>query len=176
MPRPVARCDDTSVLGVPFYVMEWARRRDLRARHARVVRRDGARRPGAHVRAVDRRDRNDAPPDAARDAGPKRCHRADEVAHWRERAGSAEAGSLVDLLDELAAIPRPPSGEPGVVHGDPKFANLVWRGSSLVALLDFEMTHNGEPLVDVGYLLYHFSELPIPRRSRTPACSTGPRR
>jgi aminoglycoside phosphotransferase (APT) family kinase protein len=62
----------------------------------------------------------------------------------------------LELIDRLSAIEPHRSGPPTVVHGDPKPGNTMWRSGRLAALLDWEMSYNGEPLDDLGYLLFFF--------------------
>ena len=38
-----------------------------------------------------------------------------------------------------------------VVHGDLRFGNLLYRGGQLTALVDWEMTHLGDPIEDLGW-------------------------
>jgi aminoglycoside phosphotransferase (APT) family kinase protein len=47
----------------------------------------------------------------------------------------------------------PPTGVPTLVHGDLKPAKMLWRDGELVSLLDWEMSFNGDPAWDLGYML-----------------------
>jgi len=47
---------------------------------------------------------------------------------------------------------RPPQREPVVVHGDFRLGNLMVGSAGLVAVLDWELAHSGEPLEDLGWL------------------------
>ena len=47
----------------------------------------------------------------------------------------------------------PTTGVPTLVHGDLKPANMLWRDGELVSLLDWEMSFNGDPAWDLGYML-----------------------
>lgn len=47
---------------------------------------------------------------------------------------------------------RPPARESGLVHGDFRLGNLLIGSHGLVAVLDWELTHRGEPLEDIGWL------------------------
>jgi aminoglycoside phosphotransferase (APT) family kinase protein len=47
---------------------------------------------------------------------------------------------------------RPPTGTTGVVHGDFRNGNLVVGPDGLVAVLDWELAHLGDPLEDLGWL------------------------
>jgi aminoglycoside phosphotransferase (APT) family kinase protein len=87
--------------------------------------------------------------------GPVRSG-AEELALWRKKAKDAGNAQLVAMMDKLIAMGAPTSGPPGVVHGDPKLGNTLWREGRLQALLDWEMASNGDPLNDLGYMLYFF--------------------
>ena len=65
-------------------------------------------------------------------------------------------GELLDLLRCLADDPPPVSGPATPLHGDAKLANCMWHDGRLTALLDWEMAGVGEPLVEMGYLLWTF--------------------
>lgn len=62
-------------------------------------------------------------------------------------------------LDEAAAwlrSHRPRRWEPGVMHGDYQFANVMYRHDApaeLAAIIDWEMTTIGDPLLDLGWVL-----------------------
>ena len=66
---------------------------------------------------------------------------------------------LIALLESFVADPLPTSGEPTPVHGDPKIGNMMWRpDGKLVAMLDWEMSHQGEPLHDLGWALCLYNQ------------------
>jgi aminoglycoside phosphotransferase (APT) family kinase protein len=81
----------------------------------------------------------------------------DDARMWREFARQADSPALVASFDRLLAVPAPRSGEPAVVHGDTKLSNLMWRDGEVSSVLDWEMALNGEPLADLGYMLYSFA-------------------
>lgn len=76
---------------------------------------------------------------------------------WRDMARQANCKRLVGQIDRLLTLPAPQSGAPAVVHGDPKLANLMWHDRELAAVLDWELAYNGEPLADLGYILFFFT-------------------
>lgn len=47
---------------------------------------------------------------------------------------------------------RPARGEAGVVHGDFRLGNLLVDADGLVAALDWELCHLGDPIEDLGWL------------------------
>ena len=66
---------------------------------------------------------------------------------------------LIALLEDFVKNPLPVSGEPAPVHGDPKIGNMMWRrDGQLVAMLDWEMAHGGEPLHDLGWALCLYNQ------------------
>lgn len=76
---------------------------------------------------------------------------------WRAFASAADCPQLVEAYDRLLSVPAPLSGPPAIVHGDPKLSNLMWRDGEIVAMLDWEMAFNGEPLANLGYMLFSFA-------------------
>ncbi|MFN4229632.1 phosphotransferase family protein [Parvibaculum sp.] len=50
---------------------------------------------------------------------------------------------------------RPAAFEPGIIHGDYHLANVMFRhdGPELAAIVDWELTTIGDPMLDLGWLL-----------------------
>ncbi len=71
------------------------------------------------------------------------------------------------MIERLAAMPAPVSGPPAVIQGDSKLSNLMWDNYRISAMLDWEMSLNGEPMADLGYMLYQF-ESPYHSATRAP--------
>ena len=80
----------------------------------------------------------------------------DDARMWQAFGKAADCPELVELFDRLLAVPAPRSGPPAVVHGDTKLSNLMWQDGKISAMLDWEMALNGEPLADLGYMLYGY--------------------
>jgi aminoglycoside phosphotransferase (APT) family kinase protein len=58
------------------------------------------------------------------------------------------AGELGGLLARHVPAERPPT----LVHGDYHYGNMLFRGSNVVAVLDWEIAEIGQPLIDLGCL------------------------
>jgi aminoglycoside phosphotransferase (APT) family kinase protein len=67
-------------------------------------------------------------------------------------------------LDEAAEwlrAHRPRSYEPGILHGDYQFANVMYAHGApaqLAAIVDWEMTTIGDPLLDLGWVLISWGD------------------
>jgi aminoglycoside phosphotransferase (APT) family kinase protein len=91
----------------------------------------------------------------------------DDVRIWQRFADGAQCPQLVDMIERLLRTPAPISGDPAVIQGDSKLSNLMWDDYRISAMLDWEMSLNGDPLADLGYMLYQF-ESPYHAATRAP--------
>jgi aminoglycoside phosphotransferase (APT) family kinase protein len=177
-PRVVALCEDLSVIGVPFFVME--RRRGV------VVRRGL---PGEYA----------ATPDAAGRIsrtlidGLAALHAVDvqatglialgrpegflerQVAGWSDRWRRAQTEDLPAMTRVMAWLDRerPAPQRTTVVHNDYKLDNVMLDTASpdrLAAVLDWEMATIGDPLADLGLTLTYWS---LPEARRVSGMETG---
>ncbi|MDT0509929.1 phosphotransferase family protein [Novosphingobium sp. MMS21-SN21R] len=80
----------------------------------------------------------------------------DDVRMWQRFAAAAQCPQLADMIERLLKTPAPISGPPAVIQGDSKLSNLMWDDFRMSAMLDWEMSLNGEPMADLGYMLYLF--------------------
>jgi len=86
-----------------------------------------------------------------------------QVDRWRGqldsyRGMSGYDGPDVPGVDAVATwldANRPSSWSPGIIHGDFHFANVLVRrdAGALAAVVDWELTTIGDPLLDLGHLL-----------------------
>lgn len=79
-----------------------------------------------------------------------------EFADW---TGPAEIPG-VDTVAQWLDAHRPTSFQPGIIHGDFHLSNVLFRYDSgeLAAIVDWELTTIGDPLLDLGWLLATWSE------------------
>jgi aminoglycoside phosphotransferase (APT) family kinase protein len=165
-PRAVLCCDDDAVIGAYFYVMEHVEGftptldlpppfdTEIEARHElglqlidalgslaqvdwRAVGLDGFGRPDGFLER--------------------------QVARWLAFDADARVRTIDDL-DEVATwldAHRPRAGAPAIMHGDYQFANVMFRPGApgrVAAIIDWEQSTIGDPLVDLGWLLVLWDE------------------
>lgn len=99
---------------------------------------------------------------------------ADEVARWCRLLATVDpplAPRWPEVADALLASVPEPMG-PAVVHGDFRLGNLLAVGSSITAVIDWEIWTVGDPRVDLGWLLVNADpatyERPSPYRGLLP--------
>lgn len=163
-PRPLAWCDDASVLGAPFYLMERVRGVILRPGTAALE----------HAVPSDLRAISEAVVDALAELHALDYARAGlsalghhegyverQVRGWTARYQAARTHDLA-AMDRVAAwleTHRPAPGPPAFIHNDFKHDNVVLepaRLSRVVAVLDWEMATVGDPLMDLGTTLAYW--------------------
>jgi aminoglycoside phosphotransferase (APT) family kinase protein len=163
VPRTVALCTDSSVLGAPFYLMERVEGVVLRSR-ADTARLTAAERHEVAMRMMDTLADLHAVDPAA--VGLEAFGRPEgflgrQVRRWGQQLDRSRSRPLpgIDVLrvrlaggvSAASASPR----RPGVLHGDYRLDNLVLDAENLQvrAVLDWEMSTLGDPLADVGLLI-----------------------
>ncbi len=165
-PRVFALCEDASVNGAPFYVMDY--------RPGVVL--DAQIPAGFADSAEDRQRIGQALVDTL-----VRLHAADyealglagfgrpegylerQLRRWSqqwERSKTGELPVIEELIRRLrAALPSSPA--PTIVHGDFRLGNLALAPDDpgrVVAVFDWEMATLGDPLADLGYTLIYWAE------------------
>jgi len=165
-PKPLAYCDDPSVLGAPFYVMERIRGVVLR----RSVPKGLALPPATVRRLCESFVDNLAvlhglDPAAAGlgDLGKPEGYVERQVTGWTKRWHDAKTDD-VPHVDEIAAwlAARIPAERGAcIIHNDYKYDNLVLDPEDptrIVGVLDWEMSTVGDPLMDLGTALGYWVE------------------
>ena len=165
VPHVVDLCEDESILGVPFYVMEFVDGDVVTSRVPPPLDTPSERRRMAEelvdtlveIHAVDWRA-------AGLDGfGKPEGYNERQV---RRFAGLWEINKTRDLprVVEVAAWLAenvPAQAEATVVHGDYRLGNVMFAPGAparIAAVMDWELSTIGDPLADLGYLLATYSE------------------
>ncbi|MPZ60517.1 MAG: phosphotransferase [Propionibacteriales bacterium] len=165
VPRIIAVCDDESVLGVPFYLMEAL---------------DGIVITDTVPPDLDTPDQREATSEALVDVLVD-LHDVDVTAGELATFGRPE-GYLQRQVERFASLWKvnttrdlpqvneladwlgsnlPPSQTQSVVHGDYRMGNLMFARDAparVIGILDWEMATLGDPLADLGYLTATYAD------------------
>jgi len=165
VPRMIALCDDDSVLGVPFYVMERVPGTVLRTRE-QVAAIDAGQRALLGEQLVDTLamlHEVDYHAVGLGDLGRPAGYLERQVARWTRQYQAIKVRDL-RYLDEVATVLRatlPQSGLASIVHGDYRLDNVLVEAADparIAAVLDWEMTTIGDPLADLATLVMFWDE------------------
>jgi aminoglycoside phosphotransferase (APT) family kinase protein len=164
-PRVFVLCEDPAVIGAPFFVME--RRRGIVVRRSMPpeIADDPAVRRRIGEAAIDTlADLHAVPvtgPVAA--LGKPEGFVERQIRGWTDRWTRAKTDELPAMatLSAWLLARVPPASAPTVVHNDFKLDNMMLDQADpgrVVAVLDWDMTTLGDPLIDVGTLLGYWPE------------------
>ncbi|MFI1101326.1 phosphotransferase family protein [Streptomyces melanogenes] len=166
VPEPLLLCEDESVIGAPFYVMEYVAGTPYRT--AEQLAPLGPERTRAallglvdtlvELHAVD--------PEAVGlgDFGRPEGFLDRQLRRWGKQLDASRNRELAGIDELHAALGRelPVSPAPTVIHGDYRLDNvLVGDDDEIKAVLDWEMSTLGDPLTDLGLLVMYSAPLEV---------------
>jgi aminoglycoside phosphotransferase (APT) family kinase protein len=182
-PRPYLLCEDLSVIGAPFYLME--RRRGL------VIRRETPVEIGvdlalrrrvseAMIDTLARLHEVDIYATSLVNIGKPKGFVSRQVRGWADRWQRSKTDELPEIDKVVAWLSErlPPDADPDttsaserptLVHNDFKLDNVMLdphEPSRVVAVLDWEMCTVGDPLVDLGIFLCYWPQIDDPESRR----------
>jgi aminoglycoside phosphotransferase (APT) family kinase protein len=166
VPHVVAHCEDSSVLGAPFYVMDRLVGRTYRTREDTATLTE-AQRAGLSQSLVETLvDLHEVVPDAVGlgDWGRPHGYLERQLARWGrqwESVRTTERVEVPELLRRLRAT-MPETRFPGIVHGDYKVDNVMVGlddPTRIVGVLDWELSTLGDTLADLGLLVSFWDEV-----------------
>ena len=162
-PRPYHLCENTSIFGAVFFIMEY--------RHGTILRDEvpssfhqiseyQSHLSEAFVRCMVELHTIDITRNNLGTLGKADGFLARQVRGWRDRWGRARTEDVSDMesLGEWLAQRIPASPPPTLVHNDYKLDNVIFRSVGEVeAVLDWEMATVGDPLADLGLTLCYWT-------------------
>ncbi|MCE4267558.1 phosphotransferase family protein [Rhodococcus globerulus] len=165
VPRVVLTCEDPSVIGASFYLMEQLDGRTIQNREQTEELSEAERHRLTEAVLSTMVALHKVDP---ADVGLEEFGRADgflerQLRRWRTQWNAAHTVDRpeVDALITELAQSMPTQSRAGLVHGDFKIDNLMVGHSDpgqVVGLLDWEMSTLGDPLTDLGLLLSYWDE------------------
>jgi aminoglycoside phosphotransferase (APT) family kinase protein len=174
-PRPVLSCEDTSIMGAPFYLMERVDGVVIRDELPEAFQDDRGSRSRigeelvdalVELHAVDWR--SVGLDGLARPSG----YLERQLKRWKGQLSLTEplTRSLADLhrVSEWLEDHLPSTSEVTIVHGDYKLDNVAFhrdRPARVLSILDWEMSTLGDPLADVGWMVSFWRDATDPAES-----------
>ncbi|MFE3857896.1 phosphotransferase family protein [Streptomyces griseorubiginosus] len=166
---PVGLCEDRSVIGAPFAVVEFVDGTVVRsAQDAALLSADEQR--GCALALVDRLAALHAVDPAAvglAEFGRPEGYLARQLKRWRGQWDLVRTREtpLVDRLFTALVDQLPTKGPSGIVHGDYRLDNTLLDRADpelVRAIVDWEMATLGDPLTDLGMLLVYWDPVSEP--------------
>jgi aminoglycoside phosphotransferase (APT) family kinase protein len=157
VPQMLLLCEDESVIGRAFFLMEhvdgrifWEQSLPGLAPAERSAIYDEMNRVIAKLHSVDIERSGLA------DYGKAGNYFARQIGRWSKqyRASETEAIEAMDRLIDWLPAHVPPGDETTVVHGDFRLDNLIFHPAEprVLAVIDWELSTLGHPLADFSYL------------------------
>ena len=173
IPKPIIYTEDEAIMGCPFYVMERVEGVILRAKDApkllNNVSPEMMRKLSealcdnlVALHAIDIEASNGQQP-ALINIGKPEGYIQRQVEGWYKRYLASQTDEI-PAMDNLASWLKanlPIEGTPTLIHNDYKYDNLVLNANDwadILAVLDWEMTTVGDPLMDLGTTLSYWAE------------------
>jgi aminoglycoside phosphotransferase (APT) family kinase protein len=156
VPQVFALCEDDSVIGSAFYVMEhldgrifWDQRLPDIAPADRTAMFDSMNAVIAALHSVDYEAVG------LGDFGRPGNYMARQIARWSRQYRASETETIAAMNELIEWLPRhlPPEGAAAIVHGDYRMDNLVFHKTEprVIGVLDWELSTIGDPLADFAF-------------------------
>ena len=156
VPRPRLLCEDESVIGTAFYVMDYVEGRVLwdqslpgmtKAQRAEIW--DELNRVISKLHSLDYRALG------LESFGKPGNYIERQIARWTKQYQASETERVEAMNNLIEWLPKniPPSAATTVVHGDYRMDNAIFHPSEprILAVLDWELSTLGDPLADFAY-------------------------
>ena len=158
-----ALCEDDTIIGTPFYVMDMVEGRVFwDASLPEANREDRPEYFDAMNECIARLHSFDPEEIGLGDYGKPGNYFERQIGRWsRQYKEDTEAGRLgaLDFLADWLPEHIPPGDESSIVHGDFRVDNMIWHPSEpkILAVLDWELSTLGHPLADFSYHLMMYN-------------------
>ena len=162
VPRMRLLCEDASVIGTPFYIMEFVEGRIFRDARlpgmtpgGRAAIYDEANAVLARLHAIDPAQVGLA------GYGPPGNYFERQIRRWTSQYRAAESETIPAMEALIRHLPTriPADDSVGIAHGDYRLENMIFHPTEprLLAILDWELSTLGHPLADLAYscIVYH---------------------
>ncbi len=173
-PKAVLFCDDPAIMDAPFYLMERVKGVILRGRSLKQIPSAKAMRQTANAFITTLVELHAVDYTAAglSDLGRPEGYVSRQISGWTKRYENAQTDDAPDVTQVALwlAENQLPESTVALIHNDFKYDNVVLDqldSSRIIAVLDWEMTTVGDPLMDLGTSLSYWVEQDDPKVMQT---------
>ena len=169
VPRPLALCEDTRVIGSAFYLMEMVEGRGyVDATLPDMPRAERRAHFEAMIDTLAALHGIDPVAVGLGDFGPPGRYVARQVERWTRQYRASQTDAIKEVEQLIAWLPQtlPEQTRTTIIHGDYRMDNLIYAPDAprVAAVLDWELATIGDPLADFTYLAMHWA---MPRDGRS---------
>lgn len=165
IPKTIICCEDESILGCPFYLMEKVEGVILRGKmgHKLNIPAEQMRQLSySLIDALVELHQIDIVETGLIQIGKPEGYIQRQVEGWSKRYEAAQTDEISQMLELASWLQQnlPSEGSPTLIHNDFKYDNAILHPDTLeiIALLDWEMSTVGDPLMDLGTCLSYWCE------------------
>ena len=162
IPKAILCCEDESILGAPFFIMEKVDGLIIRNKRPEHGSADFFMRLSkSSIDVLLELHALELTNSGLINLGKPEGYVARQVAGWSERYLQAQTDEIPELKNAFDWLARnqPLHSSVAFIHNDFKFDNMVIReDASVAAVLDWEMATVGDPLMDLGTTLAYWAE------------------
>ncbi len=174
-PRPLLHCEDESVIGAPFYVMERISGVILRATPPKGMELSPqlmGRISHAFIENLTELHAVDYEAAGLGELGYPEGYVERQIKGWTKRYYDAQTDEIpaIDKIAAWLADNMPPESGAALIHNDYKYDNLILAPddlSNIIGVLDWEMATLGDPLMDLGCTLGYWVDPDDPPQIQT---------
>jgi len=174
VPKPLIFCEDESVIGAKFYVMERIKGVILRREVPQGIefsKEMVERLCESFIQNLAEIHRLDCQAIGLGQLGKPEGYLYRQVYGWAERYVNSQTDQIPEIERVIDWLKKnlPSSPKPTLVHGDYKYDNLILDPNDLtkiIGVLDWEMATIGDPLADLGVALGYWVQADDPEELR----------
>ncbi|MAW81832.1 MAG: phosphotransferase family protein [Parvularcula sp.] len=158
VPKTYALCEDESVVGTTFFIMDFVEGRIFWDASLPEVEKDD-RKPLYHALIDTLADLHNVDYKKAglNDYGKPGNYFERQIGRWSKQYEAAETSTIEEMNNLMKWLPTaiPDDDATSIVHGDYRFDNAIMHPSEpkVLAMLDWELSTLGHPLADFTYFL-----------------------
>ncbi|AEE48014.1 phosphotransferase family protein [Haliscomenobacter hydrossis] len=165
VPQVLLCCEDESLLGFPFYLMEKIEGVILRGKMAHKIQIPAEQMRQLSISLIDalvELHQIDIEQTGLIQLGKPEGYIRRQVEGWSQRYAAAQTDEIPQMeeLSSWLIANLPAEGKPSFIHNDFKYDNAILHPESLEisAILDWEMSTVGDPMMDFGTSLSYWCE------------------